>query len=225
MYLLYGTVTATTLYFFYKVVKYLFYPKLKKFEDSSYRLEDEYVLLCYRIFYEDGTEDTVSDELTDEDFENMNETNKIKCVMIDYMFNNRIMKYITYNLNTNFPIYDVNVITNKNGRKLDRVLLNDIDVTMYVVPFLGPKDNFYLDKNVKINLEDLFYDHPDKDVLNFEEGNIKLFTNTGKEIEYELPWTPVFKPFSGEMDRTHQINNYVQKNVGDSVFGFTVIPN
>ena len=222
MYLLYGTITSTLLYFTYKVVKYLFFPRLKTFEEKQ--VDDEYVLLCYRIKYEDDTEQTISEELTSEDFETMNEENPIKYVIIHYMFNNKIMNYITYNLNTEFPIYDVNV-QKGTGRKLEQVLLNDIDVSQYIIPYIGPKDNFYLDKDVKIKLKDLFFDHPDLDVLNFDEGKIKLITNTKKEIEYDLPWTPMFKPYSGHLDNTSVITNFVQHNKVKSDFGFTIVPN
>lgn len=224
MFFLYGTITTSILSFFtYKLLKYLFFPKLKSF-DNDFKDEDEYTLFCHRIKYEDGNEDIENDEITREDLEVMNEKNKIKHVIIDYMYNNKFMRYITYDMNIDFPIYDVDVNLSGNREYVDTILLNDVDITSYVKPFLGPKENFYKDKNVKIKLQDLLEEHPDFEVFHFELGKLEIIAESGKKINYELPWTPVWKPFSGYIDNSTDITEFINHNKIDSKFDFTIIP-
>lgn len=224
MFFLYGTITTGILSFFtYKLLKYLFFPKLKSF-DNDFKDEDEYTLFCHRIKYEDGNEDIENDEITREDLEVMNEKNKIKYVIIDYMYNNKFMRYITYDMNIEFPIYDVDVNLSENREYIDTILLNNIDITSYVKPFLGPKENFYKDKNIKMKLQDLLEEHPDFDVFDFEVGKLEIFAESGKKIEYELPWTPVWKPFSGYIDNSASVAEFINDNKVDSKFDFTIIP-
>ena len=225
MFFLYGTITTGVISFFtYKLLKYLFFPKLKSF-DNDFKEEDEYTLFCIRIKYEDGKEDIENDEITREDLEVMNENNKINHVIIDYMYNNKFMKYITYDMNIDFPIYDVDINLSENREYIDTILLNDIDITSYVKPFIGPKENFYKDKKIKMKLEDLLDDHPDFELFDFKNGKLEIIAESGKKIEYELPWTPVWKPFSGFIDKTVSVTEFINCNKSDSVFNFTIIPN
>lgn len=224
MFFLYGTITTGILSFFtYKLLKYLFFPKLKSF-DNDFKEEDEYTLFCHRIKYEDGNEDIENDEITREDLEVINEKNKIKYVIVDYMYNNKFMRYITYDMNIDFPIYDVDVKLSENREHIDTVLLNNIDITSYVKPFLGPKENFYKDKNIKMKLQDLLEEHLDFDVFDFEIGKLEIIAESGKKIEYELPWIPVWKPFSGYIDNSSIVAEFINDNKVVSKFDFTVIP-
>lgn len=223
MFFLYGTITTGILgMLMYNFIKYLFFPKLKSFDDE-YRVQDEYTLFCYRIKYEDGKEDVENDELAYDDLKVMNENNKIKYIIIDYMFNNKFMKYITYDMNIDFPIYDVDINIGENREIIDTVLLNDIDITAYVTPFLGPKENFYKDLNIKMYLKDILEEHPEIDTFDFDNGNLKMKAMSGKVIEYTLPWSPVWKPFSGFIDNTSDITDYINDNNHNSKYGFAII--
>jgi len=223
MFFLYGTITTGILcMLMYNFIRYMFFPKLKSFDDE-YRVQDEYTLFCYRIKYEDGKEDVENDELAYDDLKVMNENNKIKYIIIDYMFNNKFMKYITYDMNIEFPIYDVDVNIGENREIIDTVLLNDIDITAYVTPFLGPKENFYKDLNIKMYLKDILEEHPEIDTFDFDNGNLIIKAMSGKVIEYELPWSPIWKPFSGFIDNTPDITNYISDNKHESKYGFAII--
>ena len=79
-------------YVFYGIYKALYIPsKMKSFEDEY--IEDEYNLICYRIKFEDLTEETKFD-LTDKEIKEICEIKPIKYITIEYMFNGKFMKYI-----------------------------------------------------------------------------------------------------------------------------------
>ena len=58
---------------------------------------DEYTLLCYVVNYENGSVDVLG-ETTKEEIEELNDINKIDYIIIKYMFNGKLMKYITRKL-------------------------------------------------------------------------------------------------------------------------------
>lgn len=223
MYFLYSSISIGIVFLAFRIFNYIFFPKLKTFEDSSdYFDSDEYILLCYRIKHKDLTETIITDEISEEELEEINTDNEIKYVVIDYLYNNKFMKYITYSYNIDFPIYDIDV-DEYRGEQISTILLNGEDVTTYVKPFLGPKNNFYNDKKLKIKLENMFDDHPHFSKLNFEDGNIEIIAISGKKIYYDLPWTPVWKQFSGKLDNTVEINHVVNNNKSSSSYGFTIV--
>lgn len=222
MFFLYGSLTLFLIYSFYKTVKYIFFPNLKSFEDV-YAGKDEYIFLCCKIKYEDDSENNFTDEITYEELIELNENNLIKYIIIDYMYNNKYMRYINYDMNIDFPIYDVDINQSIGGETIENIYLNNVEVTSYITPFLGPKNNFYLDKNVKIVLKDLFKECPKFSELDFKDGKIDIITKSGKKLSYDLPWTPVWKQFSGDLDLTKEINFIINNNDSNSEFGFTVI--
>lgn len=222
MFFLYSSITLGIAYSFYKMIKYLFFPKLKSFDLDSFD-EKEYMFLFYYIKYHDDLTVKIYEEFSKEEIKKLNDDKKIKYIIINYLYDNKHMKYITYSLDIEFPIYEIDIEENFTCEKVESVFLNDEDVTSYVKPFLGPKNNFYNDKNVKINLRDMFDEYPNLENLNFETGNIKLISFSGKELIYDLPWSPVWKQFSGTLDKTVEINYHVENNKSSSVYGFTVI--
>ena len=168
----------------------LFYPITMKSFDDRY-VEDEYNLLCYRIMFEDGTAINKLD-LTSEEIEDIDKENKIKYINIDYMFNGQFMKYITYDKDITFPFYAFKVEPPEFPYYPETVILNGVDVSNYVIPYLGPLQNFYLDRHAPIKLEDALLDFPDYDKLNLNEGKITFISNetplNGKKcITKELP--------------------------------------
>jgi hypothetical protein len=223
MYLLYTSVSLSVAYSIYKLVNYLFFPKLTSFDDDYLFVEDEYMFLSYTIKHIDNTNSVILEELSQEEVEKIDSENKIKYVIIDYLYNNKLMRYITYSLDIQFPIYEFD-IDNSTGREIiGRVLLNEEDVTTYVKSFLGPKNNFYNDKNVKINLSDMFDDHPKLSEMNFNDGHLEIYAISGKHLDYPLPWTPIWKQFSGLLDETTEMNYKVESNINKSIYGFTIL--
>ena len=79
----------------------------KKSLDTFERTQDrdEYTLLCYVITYENG-EIEVLGETTLDEIEEKNELNNIDYITIKYMFNGKLMKYITRQMDIEFPIYN-----------------------------------------------------------------------------------------------------------------------
>lgn len=223
MYLLYTSITIGLTYSFYKLCKYLFFPKLKSFDDNfSSDDEDDYMFLSYTIKYFDGSKTEISEELSQEEIEELDSENKIKYIIINYLYNDKLMKYITYSLDIEFPIYETKAFSS-NCEIIESVYLNEKDVTSYVKPFLGPKNNFYIDKNIKINMRDMFEDYPELENLDFLEGTIEIVSSSGKKLFYDLPWTPMWKKFSGLLDQTTEINFEVENNKSSSIYGFTIV--
>jgi len=147
----------------------------KTFEDKYEH--DEYNLLCYRISFEDGSE-IVESELTDEQLSEMEtDENKIKSVVIEYMFNGEFMKYITYTKDIRFPIYPFDIAPTKYQYYPEVVILNGMDITKYIQPWLGPYCNFYIDREEPIKLEDALMDHPDYQDIDFNNGTLLMLSN------------------------------------------------
>tara|TARA_B100000287_G_scaffold426771_1_gene475257 strand:- start:843 stop:1502 length:660 start_codon:yes stop_codon:yes gene_type:complete len=182
-------------YFLNKIYR-KFYPSvLKSFEDVYE--DDEYTLLCYHIRYEDNTVEDVL-ELTDEEIEDLDTKNKIKYITMDYMFNGKFMKYITYEKDITFPFYVFNVEPPKYPYYPEMVILNNVDVTSYVTPYLGPLCNFYNDRHAPIKLEDAMVDHPKFKEFDFNNGTLMMISNDtpleGKKIiARELPCNLIWK--------------------------------
>lgn len=147
----------------------------KTFEDTYEH--DEYNLLCYRIFFEDGSE-VLESELTDEQIDEMEtDENKIKYIIIEYMFNGEFMKYITYTKDIRFPIYPFDITPTKYPYFPEVIILNGMDVTKYIQPWLGPYCNFYNDREEPIKLEDALMDHPDYNDIDFNNGTLLMLSN------------------------------------------------
>tara|TARA_B100001142_G_C13999160_1_gene525879 strand:- start:2 stop:553 length:552 start_codon:yes stop_codon:yes gene_type:complete len=147
---------------------------MKSFEDDYE--EDEYNLLCYRVRFEDGTVINKF-ELTDEEIEEIDKENKIKYITIDYMFNGQFMKYITYEKDITFPFYSFKVEPPVFPYYPETVILNGVDVTNYVIPYLGPLQNFYNDRHDPVKLEDALLDHPEYNTFNLKEGRLTMISN------------------------------------------------
>lgn len=223
MYLLYSSITICVALSFYKLVNYLFFPKLKSFDDDFLFVKDEYMFLSYTIKHFDDTKSVILEELSNEEIKKIDSENKIKYVIIDYLYNNKHMKYITYTLDIEFPIYDFDIDHSVEKEVIKCIFLNGEDVTLYVKPFLGPKNNFYNDKNVKIKLSDMFDEHHKLSELNFNCGLVEIYAISGKYIKYNLPWTPVWKQFSGLLDKTAEFNDKIEGDKNKSIYGFTII--
>ena len=138
--------------------------------------DDEYTLLCYVIAYKDGTDELLGETTIDE-IEDKNEINEIDYILIKYMFNGKLMKYVTRTMDIQFPIYSFNVEPETYLYYPDIMFLNNLDVTDYVRPYLGPLCNFYSDREEPIKLEDTLRDHPNFKNFNFEEGVFQLISN------------------------------------------------
>ena len=191
LFLLSGILTGV---FIYKKVKYLFYPILT-FEDFDDIEDDEYNLISFDVNYNNGNKESFvnEDELNTEFLEELDSKNKIDNVIINYTYNGKFMKYITYDLTVDFPIYDMNIdMTDYEYPKL--FILNNIDLTGYIKPFLGPKYNFYIDRTRVIKLKDILKDYPDLDNLNTEVGILDIYTSKDRKVTIELPWPVNWKP-------------------------------
>ena len=199
----------------YKFIKNLYWPKLKSFEDEYQN--DEYNLLSYCIVYKDNTKEDITSEITNEDIEEKNDEKQIKYIKINYMCNCKLYKYITYSRDTSFPIYDSNVNKDKQ-RNIEKVFINDEDVTYYIKPYLGPKNNFYIDKSVNIKLEDIL----ESENINLKEGKVKIITDDNEVIEHDLPWRPVWKPYAGNLDKTVEMNEFINNSVVNK-YGFVIL--
>lgn len=222
MYLLYATITTACVgYVSYRILRYLYFPKKKYFEEKT--KEDEYTLFCYRIYNEDGSDKVVTEDIEYSEILDMNEDTPIKKIVIDYMYNGTFMKYITKDLNIDFPIYETNVKFASGAKFPIKFLINNEDVTHCFMPFLGPKKNFYLDKNSYITLEDIFMDHPEKDKINITEGIIEIQDTEGNTFVHQLPWTPVWKTNTGDADNSKFLTDYILLNKSNSQFGITYL--
>ena len=196
MWFLYGLSTAWILSIMTNVIYTFFFasnvPKKRgTLENHLPNADDEYTLLCYVINYEDGSVDVVG-ETTDDEIEELNDLNKIDYITIKYMFNGKLMKYVTRKLDIQFPIYKFNIDPPKFLYYPEIMFLNKVDVTDYLRPYLGPLCNFYSDREEPVNLEDSLRDHPDFKNFNFEEGVFEMISNktplNGRKImTKELP--------------------------------------
>jgi len=158
---------------------------------------DEYNLICYKIKLENGPT-LLKHELTKEEIDKIEEDDKIEYIIIEYTFNGELMKYITRNKDITFPIYEFNVEPTKFLYYPETIILNDLDVTNYVSPFLGPLCNFYRDRNEPIKLKDTLIEHPDYDKINFEDGKLIMISNetplNGKKVKISnLPCELIWK--------------------------------
>ena len=175
MWSLYAFTTIGVIGFLFRNVYRLFYPlNMKSFEDTYE--EDEYTLLCYRIKLEDG-DDINKLDLTNEEIADIDENSKIKYITIEYMFNGKFMKYITYDKDITFPFYVFKVVEPKFPYYPETIILNGVIVTNYITPYLGPLCNFYGDRHDPIKLEDALADHPDFDNFDFKNGSLMMISN------------------------------------------------
>lgn len=152
------------------------YPKEYKTFEDEYE-EDDYRLLRYTVNFEDESKEMCRFDLTNEEVEEIDKDNKIKSIVIEYMFNGQLMKYITYKKDITFPIYPFNISKTKYNYYPEIIILNNEDITGFVTPFLGPYCNFYADREDPIKLEDTLIDHPDYENLNFKEGKLIMISN------------------------------------------------
>ena len=174
-----------------------FYPeKYKTFEDENENENDIYNILCYRISLEDGSEITRT-ELGMEEIEAIEEDNKINYIIIEYMFNGQFMKYITYKKDIRFPIYQFKIEPTRFPYYPEIVFLNEVNITNYIVPYLGPLCNFYRDREEPVKLKDVLIGHPDFEQFNFEDGLLIMISNNTplngkkcmiKKLPCELIW-------------------------------------
>jgi hypothetical protein len=152
-----------------------FYPtKYKTFEDVPTR--DSYDIICYRIKLEDSSVITKI-ELGIEDIEEIEEDCKIDYITIEYMFNGQLMKYITRRQDIRFPIYPFKVEQPRFPYYPESVFLNEVNITNYITPYLGPLCNFYRDREEPIKLKDVLSEHPDFEKFNLEEGLLIMISN------------------------------------------------
>jgi hypothetical protein len=173
-----------------------FYPsKYKTFEDIPEN--DIYNIICYRVRLEDNSE-IVKYELGIEDIEEIEENNKINYITIEYMFNGQFMKYITRKYDIRFPIYPFKIEPTRFLYYPESVFLNDVNITNWVTPYLGPLCNFYRDREEPIELKDILADHPNFEKFDFEDGVLIMISNdtpiSGKKcIIRKLPCGLIWK--------------------------------
>jgi hypothetical protein len=196
MFTLYTFTAAAVIGYVTRKIYRIFNPLVMKSFDDVYE-DDEYVLLCYRIKFEDGT-DMNKLELTNEEIEDIDKNNKIKYIIIEYMFNGKFMRYITYEKDITFPIYVFKVSEPRFMYYPETIILNGVIVTNYISPYLGPLCNFYNDRHEPIKLEDALADHPDFDSFDFNNGSLMMISNEtpidGKKcIVKELPCKLIWK--------------------------------
>lgn len=210
MWTLFAFSTLGFLTYFVNKFYRMFYPlKLKSFEDTYE--DDEYILLCYRIKFEDNSIMNRL-ELTDVEISEIDEASKIKYITIEYMFNGELMKYITYDKDITFPFYIFKVEQPKYPYYPETMILNGLDVTDFLVPYLGPLVNFYNDMSSPIKLEDALSEHPDFDNFDFNNGTFIMISNTtplnGKKcITKELPCNLIWKRHAAVDPRDeHKLN-------------------
>jgi hypothetical protein len=152
-----------------------FYPtKYKSFEDVP--VKDDYNIICYRIRLEDNSE-IVKSELGLEDIEEIEESNKINYITIEYMFNGQFMKYITRKQDIRFPIYPFKVEPTRFLYYPESIFLNEVNITNWVTPYLGPLCNFYRDREEPIELKDVLIDHPNFENFDFDDGVLIMISN------------------------------------------------
>ena len=172
------------------------YPtKYKTFEDIPEN--DKYDIICYRIKLEDNSIITRAN-LGIEDIEEIEESNKIEYITIEYMFNGRLMKYITRKQDIRFPIYSFKIEPTRFPYYPESIFLNDVNITNYITPYLGPLCNFYRDREEPIKLKDILCDHPNFENFNLEEGLLIMISNdtplNGKKcILKKLPCDLIWK--------------------------------
>jgi hypothetical protein len=170
-------------------------PKYKTFEDIP--TNDSYDIICYRLKLEDNSVITRT-ELGIEDIEEIEELNKIEYITIEYMFNGKFMKYITRNQDISFPIYRFKVEEPKFPYYPESVFLNEVNITNYIIPYLGPLCNFYRDREEPIKLSDVLADHPNFENFNLNDGMLIIISNdtpiNGKKcIIKKLPCDLIWK--------------------------------
>ena len=152
------------------------YPiKYKSFEDNYEH--DEYKLICYHIKHKDGTITNVA-TLSDEEIQNFEDENPIKYIVIDFMFNGRFMKFLTREKKEiTFPIYEFDIVPPRFLYYPETIILNNIDVTNYLLRYVGPMTNFYSDVSESIRLEDILDEHPQFDDFDFNKGTLLMISN------------------------------------------------
>ena len=173
-----------------------FYPvKIKSFDDVV-KEEDEYTLICYRI-KTDNEKELIETDLDEETIKSIEETDNIIYIIIEYMFNGNLMKYITYKKDIQFPIYRFKVEPTKYLYYPESIFFDEINITNYVTPYLGPLCNFYNDREEQPDLKDILADHPRYNDFNFEDGLIIMISNDTpingkkcfiKKLPYKLNW-------------------------------------
>ena len=197
MWLFYTTCSFALFSYFGYTIYRKFYPlKFKTFDDVY--LDDEYTFLCVKIKFEDGSDKQISEEILQEEIDEFHEKNAIKYTIIEYMFNGKFMKYLSYDRDITFPIYSFNVTPTVYPYYPETVLLNGEDITCYISPFLGPLCNFYLDRGNPMSLEDVLMEHPDIDKLDLKEGTLEFISSETpyegvKHITKELPCRLIWK--------------------------------
>ena len=179
----------------YELYNKLYPTKYKTFEDIPEN--DTYDIICYRIKLEDNSIITRAN-LGIEDIEEIEESNKIEYITIEYMFNGRLMKYITRKQDIRFPIYSFKIEPTRFPYYPESIFLNDVNITNYITPYLGPLCNFYRDREEPIKLKDILCDHPNFENFNLEEGLLIMISNdtplNGKKcILKKLPCDLIWK--------------------------------
>jgi hypothetical protein len=177
-------------YIGYKIFR-RFYPlKFKSFEDKYEN--DQYIFLCIRLKFKDGSDDQITEEITKQEIEDIHEKNEIEYIILEYMFNGKFMKFLSYERDITFPIYNFNVTPTIFPYYPEIILLNGEDVTCYISPYLGPLCNFYVDRGNTLSLKDSLRDHPNINNLDLNCGTLEFISNEtpfegNKHIVKELP--------------------------------------
>ena len=201
MYFLYFSVTAMSLYYMYKYIKG-FYNNIslgnKTFNNKEKGADDEYILICYLINLKDGTEKSYPEDILEEEILELNENIGINFIEIQYMFNGVFMKYITRDLDLTFPMYSFNIKPPTYEYYPEKIFINGLDITDYIMPYSGPLCNFYNDRSEPINIKDCLRNHPDVENIDLNNGTLEFVSNSiegigRKLIKKELPCKLIWK--------------------------------
>lgn len=142
------------------------------------RTNDHYNLICYRIVYENkNKEEQVFSEITREELDQIDECDKIRFVVIEYMYNGRLCKQLVYNKDIQFPVYQFTIQNTEWEYFPEYFWLGTENITQYVRPYLGPAYNFYMDTDQRHFLKDILYDHPNIDSFDFINEKLYMITN------------------------------------------------
>ena len=93
----------------------------------------------------------------------------VKFIILEYMYNNKLMKQIIKNRVLSFPIYNFPIRKTEFEYYPEQMFLDGVDITSYVKLYCGPAINFYMDTDHDQYLSDILYDHPVLKILSLQK--------------------------------------------------------
>ncbi len=179
-FLLFTSGLSVLMYYLYRINKLFLVDKSLLFTDDIpvQRDQDEYNLICYRVVFDDSKKkEGVFTDITNEELEQIDECDKIRFVIIEYMYNGRLCKQLIYDKKVEFPVYQFTIQNTEWEYYPEYVWFGEKNISDYVRPYLGPAYNFYMDTGQAHFLKDILYDHPDINTFDFENDKLYIITN------------------------------------------------